>query len=144
MMILNIEMAILLMANGSQSIPEFIKPRINGKGLITYAISSLKDHLNGLPTSESDQVYFQIIAFNNSTLKYPDSGPTKLSNSTRLAAFEFLDNLKTEGFSNPWDGLCSTLVNESTEQVILLSSSYPSNSEGNCAGKSASSCKRLC
>ena len=33
----------------TQSSPEFIKPRINGKGLITYAISSLKDHLNRLP-----------------------------------------------------------------------------------------------
>jgi hypothetical protein len=114
-------------------------PRINGKGLITYAISSLKDHLNRLPTSESDQVYFQIIAFNNTTQKYPDSSPIKLSNSTRLAAFEFLDNLKTEGFSKPWDGLCSVLLNESTEQVILVSSSVPSNSEGTCAGRPASS-----
>ena len=123
----------------TQSSPEFLRPRINGKGLITYAISSLKDHLNRLPTSESDQVYFQIIAFNNTTQKYPDSSPIKLSNSTRLAAFEFLDNLTTEGFSKPWDGLCSALVNESTEQVILVSSSVPSNSEGTCAGRSASS-----
>ena len=123
----------------TQSSPEFLRPRINGKGLITYAISSLKDHLNRLPTSESDQVYFQIIAFNNTTQKYPDSSPIKLSNSTRLAAFEFLDNLTTGGFAKPWDGLCSALVNESTEQVILVSSSVPSNSEGTCAGRSASS-----
>ena len=123
----------------SQSSPEFINPRINGQGLITYAISSLKDHLNRLPTSDSDQVFFQIIAFNNITQKYPDSAPIKLSNSTRLAAFKFLDNLKTEGISNPWEGLCSSLINESTEQVILVSSSLPTNLEGTCAGKPASS-----
>ena len=56
----------------AQSSPEFLTPRINGQGLITYAISSLKDHLNRLPTSETDQVYFQIIAFNNTTWKYPE------------------------------------------------------------------------
>ena len=123
----------------SQSSPEFLTPRINGQGLITYAISSLKDHLNRLPTSDSDQVFFQIIAFNNITQKYPDSSPIKLSNSTRLAAFKFLDNLKTEGSSNPWEGLCSSLINESTEQVILVSSSLPTNLEGTCAGKPASS-----
>ena len=123
----------------SPSNPEFITPRINGQGLITYAISSLKDHLNRLPTSDSDQVFFQIIAFNNITQKYPDSSPIKLSNSTRLAAFKFLDNLETGGISNPWEGLCSSLINESTEQVILVSSSLPTNSEGTCAGKPASS-----
>ena len=123
----------------SQSSPEFVKPRINGKGLITYAISSLKDHLNRLPISESDLVYFQIIAFNNTTEKYPNSSLIKLSNSSRLAAFKFLDNLTTGGLSNPWEGLCSSLVDETAEQVILVSSSVPSNSDGNCAGKSASS-----
>ena len=123
----------------SQSSPEFVQPRINGKGLISYAISSLKDHLNRLPISESDLVYFQIIAFNNTTEKYPNSSLIKLSNSSRLAAFEFLDNLTTGGISNPWEGLCSSLVDETAQQVILVSSSVPSNSDGNCAGKSASS-----
>ena len=56
-----------------------------------------------------------------------------------MAAFKFLDNLKTEGISNPWEGLCSSLINESTEQVILVSSNLPTNLEGNCAGKPASS-----
>ena len=120
----------------SQSNPEFLLQEY--VRFATYAISSLKDHLNRFPISDSDQV-FQIIAFNNITQKYPDSSPIKLSNSTRLAAFEFLDNLKTEGSSNPWEGLCSSLINESTEQVILVSSSLPTNSEGTCAGKPASS-----
>ena len=123
----------------SQSSPEFVQPRINGKGLISYAISSLKDHLNRLPISESDLVYFQIIAFKNTTEKYPNLSLIKLSNSSRLAAFKFLDNLTTGGISNPWEGLCSSLVDETAEQVILVSSSVPSNSDGNCAGKSASS-----
>ncbi len=122
----------------AQSIPEFVKPRINGKGLMSYAISSLKDHLNKLPISEEDVVYFQIIAFNNTDQKYPLTSPTKLSNATRLEAFGFLDNLKTGGVSKPWEGICSALVDETTEQVILVSSSVPSDSEGICADKSAS------
>ncbi len=122
-----------------QSEPEFIKPNINGKSLINYAISSLKDHLNRLPIKEGNEVYFQIIAYNDSLKKYPKLAPKKLSNITKLGAFEFLDNLEAKGSSNPWEGICSTLQDEKTEQIILISSGVPSIVNGLCAGKNASS-----
>ena len=122
-----------------QSEPEFIKPNINGKSLISFAISSLKDHLNRLPILEGNEVYFQIIAFNDSLQMYPKSLPKKLSKTTKLGAFEFLDNLEAKGSSDPWEGICSTLQDETTEQIILISSGIPSNVNGICAGKNASS-----
>jgi len=121
--------------NGSwvQSSPEFIKPRINGKSLLSYAISSLKDHLSRLPISESDPIYFQIWAYDSSTSgKYPEGNPResnliKLSNSSRLAAFEFLDNLEDRKVikSNPWEALCTVLTDDLTEQMIIASSTIP-------------------
>ena len=32
--------------------PEFISPRINGKNLFDYVISTLKQHINKLPSSD--------------------------------------------------------------------------------------------
>ena len=122
-----------------KSEPEFIKPNINGKSLISFAISSLKDHLNRLPILEGNEVYFQIIAYNDSLQMYPKLLPKKLSKTTKLGAFEFLDNLEAKGSSDPWEGICSTLQDETTEQIILISSGIPSNVNGICAGKNASS-----
>ena len=123
----------IINGNWVQSTPEFIKPRINGKPLLSYAISSLKDHLSRLPISDSDPMYFQIWAYDSFTSsKYPEgslneSNLIKLSNSSRLAAFEFLDNLEHRGVikSNPWNALCTVLRDDITEQMIIASSTIP-------------------
>ena len=137
----------IINGNWVQSTPEFIKPRINGKPLLSYAISSLKDHLGQLPISESEPIYFQIWAYDSSTSgKYPagplmESNLIKLSNTSRLAAFEFLDNLEDRGLimSNPWEALCTVLRDDTTEQMIIASSTIPfdiSQGTSMCWGKS--------
>ena len=81
-----------------QSTPEFIKPRINEKPLLSYAISSLKDHLSQLPILKVS-LYISWGLMILTSGKYPEgplmeSNLIKLSNSSRLAAFKFLDNLR--------------------------------------------------
>ena len=51
--------------------PQFISPRINGKSLFEYTVSSLKEHINKLPSSNlvspEEKMYIQIIANNGSS-----------------------------------------------------------------------------
>ncbi len=120
-----------------QSEIEFIKPKINGKSLLEYAKSSLKDHLNRLPISEAEEIFFQIIAYNNETTSYPESTPIRLTKTSKLNAFKFLESLEANNLSNPWDAICSTLEDETIEQIILISSGVPSIVSGKCADKQA-------
>ena len=56
--------------------PEFISPRINGKNLFDYVISTLKQHINKLPSSDdSEKMYIQIIANNGSSNYLFEYGP---------------------------------------------------------------------
>ena len=115
--------------------PKFISPRINGKNLLDFIISNLKQHLNKLPSSKSsseeDKFYIQIIA-NNGTSNYLfEDGPQELTSENKIIALSFLDNLKAEVESaiNPWNDICKSLESEYVGQVIILSAWKPSTTE---------------
>ena len=119
--------------------PNYISPEINGKSLISTAVSSLKQHIYKLPTSNStsnnQKVYLQIIAFNDSFNLLFDDGPRELTVGNKIAALSFLDSLSAQVETiEPWDEICSALESDSVEQIILLSASIPTITEGNCAG----------
>tara|TARA_Y100001968_G_scaffold74253_1_gene65681 strand:+ start:67 stop:687 length:621 start_codon:yes stop_codon:yes gene_type:complete len=119
--------------------PQYISPKINGNSLITTAISSLKQHIYKLPTSnmvsEGEKIYLQIIAVNDSSNLLFNEGPRELTIDNKIAALSFLNNLSAEVQTiDPWDEICSALESESVGQIILLSASIPSSVEGNCAG----------
>tara|TARA_B100000700_G_scaffold121079_1_gene135949 strand:+ start:671 stop:2149 length:1479 start_codon:yes stop_codon:yes gene_type:complete len=117
--------------------PQYISPKINGNSLFQTAVSSLKQHLYKLPTSdlvpEGDEIYIQIIAFNDtSNLIFPD-GPRELTINNRNFARAELDKLSAEGERiEPWDEICSALESDYVGQIIILSASTPSRIEGNC------------
>ena len=120
--------------------PQYISPDINGKSLMSTAVSSLKQHIYKLPTSnlvaDGKKVFLQIIAFNDSSNLLFNEGPRELTIDNKIAALSFLNNLSAEVETiDPWDEICSALESESVGQIILLSASIPSRIEGNCAGK---------
>tara|TARA_E500000331_G_scaffold227897_1_gene218114 strand:+ start:479 stop:1954 length:1476 start_codon:yes stop_codon:yes gene_type:complete len=119
--------------------PQYISPEINGKSLISTAVSSLKQHIYKLPTSnlvaDGKKVFLQIIAFNDSSNLLFDDGPRELTIENKITALSFLDNLSAEVTSiEPWNELCSALESDSVGQIIILSASIPSKEEGYCAG----------
>ncbi len=119
--------------------PNYISPEINGKSLIYTAVSSLKQHIYKLPTSNSDsnnqKIYLQIIAFNDSFNLLFNDGPRELTIENKIAALSFLDSLSAQVETvEPWDEICSALESDSVEQIILLSASIPTRAEGDCAG----------
>ncbi len=121
--------------------PEFISPQINGKNLFEYVISSLKQHINKLPSSnEEDKMYIQIIANNGSSTYLFDDGPEELTNTNKITAISYLDNLKSNVQSsiNPWNDICKTLESEYVGQLVILSAWKPElNTASNgqpCAG----------
>ena len=120
--------------------PKYISPRINGKSLFDTAISSLKQKIYKLPTSDSvsgnKKVYLQIIAFNNSSEYLFKDGPEELTIDNKVKALSYLDNLSSEVEStNPWDDICTELESDTVGQIILLSASIPNTEEGKCAGR---------
>ena len=119
--------------------PKYISPRINGKSLFSIAISSLKEHIYKLPTSnmisESKKIYMQIIAFNNSSEYLFENGPQELTLENKVKALSFLDSLSAEVASiEPWSDLCRSIEADTVGQVIILSASVPSKTEGSCVG----------
>ena len=102
--------------------------RINGKNLFEYVISSLKQHINKLPSSsESDKMYIQIIANNGSSTNLFDDGPEELTNTNKITAISYLDNLKSNVQSpiNAWNDICKTLESEYVGQLVILSAWKP-------------------
>ena len=129
--------------------PEEITAKINGNSLITTAISSLKQHINNLTTSnrvsEGEKIYLQIIAFNDSSNKLFPDGPKELTVDNKNLAKSWLNDLSTEVemmgapseiIIEPWDEICSALESDYVGQIIILSSSTPSSITGTCAGQS--------
>ena len=61
--------------------PELISPKIKGNNLFDHTISSLKQHINKLPSSnniaEADKIYMQIIANNGSSNYLFEDGPQR-------------------------------------------------------------------
>ena len=112
--------------------PQLISPRINGKNLFEYTISSLKQHINKLPSSnnvlEQDKIYMQIISNNGSSNYLFENGPQVLTSENKIAALSFLNNLTAEVESeiNPWDDICRALESEYIGQMIVLSAWKPS------------------
>ena len=112
--------------------PEFISPRINGKNLFEYTISSLKQHINKLPSSnnleEEDKIYMQIISNNGSSNYLFENGPQVLTTENKIAALSFLNNLTAEIESeiDPWNDICRALESEYIGQMIVVSSWKPS------------------
>ena len=120
--------------------PKYISPTINGKSLFDTAISSLKQKIYKLPTSDSvtgnKKVYLQIIAFNNSSEYLFEDGPKELTIDNKVKALNYLDNLSSEFLGiDPWDDICTALESDTVGQIILLSASIPRIQEGNCAGR---------
>ena len=113
--------------------PALISPRINGKNLFDYVRSSLKQHINKLPNSESltedNKVYIQVIANNGSSTYLFEDGPQELSSTNKNAALDYLNNLESDINSsiNPWEDLCRILESEYVGQVIILSAWKPEN-----------------
>jgi hypothetical protein len=108
--------------------PEFISPRINGKNLFEYVITTLKQHINKLPSSnESDKMYIQIIANNGSSNYLFENGPQELTNTNKISALSYLDNLKSDVLSpiNPWNDICRILESEYIGQLVILSAWKP-------------------
>ena len=111
--------------------PEFISPTIKGKNLFDHTISSLKQHINKLPspnkTAEGNQIYMQIISNNGSSTYLFEDGPQALTTENKIAALSFLNNLTAEVQSeiNPWDDICKALESEYIGQMIVLSAWKP-------------------
>mgnify|MGYP006060529725 FL=1 len=107
--------------------PELISPRIKGKNLFDHTISSLKQHINKLPSSnnasEADQIYMQIISNNGSSNYLFKDGPKELTTENKIAALSYLNNLTAEVQSeiDPWDDICRALESEYIGQMIVLS-----------------------
>ena len=126
--------------------PRYIEARINGKSLIEFAKTSLKAHIDKLPTSDTDsvgeKVYIQVIALNNSSKYLFDEprGPRELTLDNKVRAKDFISlellAAKENNEIDPWEDICSALELDSVEQIILLSGSIPSTIEGNCVGES--------
>ena len=120
--------------------PRYISPRLNGKSLFSYTIDTLKQKINKLPTSnmvsDNKKVYLQIIALNNTSEYLFANGPRELTIDNKNSALSFLNRLTAKGDSlDPWEDLCSALESENVGQVILLSASIPSKTEGSCIGR---------
>ncbi len=122
--------------------PNYISPRINGKSLFLYAINNLKQHINKMPTSntvsENKKVYLQIISFNNYSEYLFEDGPKELTITNKVKALSFLDSLSADEEMvdiEPWYDLCSALELDNVGQIIVLTASTPSRSEGSCVGK---------
>ena len=126
--------------------PEVLSPRINGKNLFEYMITSLKQHINQLPSSnnlsDGNKMYVQIISNNSSSNYLFENGPQELSSTNKVNALNFLNNLRAEGETaiDPWDDICRILESEYVGQLIILSAWKPnivSASPGQpCAGSS--------
>ena len=126
--------------------PELISPRINGKSLIEYVTSSLKQHINKLPTSFGDsdenKIYIQIIANNTSSNYLFKEGPQELTTNNKIAALKYLDNLQAEEEFNidPWDDICKSIESEYIGQLIIISTWKPetilASRNQSCIGKS--------
>ena len=85
--------------------------------------------------AEGKKVFLQIIAFNDSSNLLFDDGPRELTIENKIAALSFLDSLSAQVETvEPWDEICSALESDSVEQIILLSASIPTITEGDCAG----------
>ena len=112
--------------------PELISPRIKGKNLFDHTISSLKQHINKLPSSnnsaEADKIYMQIISNNGSSNYLFEDGPQELTTENKIAALSYLNNLTAEVQSeiDPWDDICKALESEYIGQMIVLSAWKPS------------------
>ena len=128
----------------SISNPEVLSPIINGKNLFEYTISSLKQHINQLPSSnnlsEQNKMYVQIIANNSSSNYLFENGPQELSSSNKILALNYLDNLRAEGETaiDPWGDICRILESEFVGQLIILSAWKPTtvnaSIQQSCAG----------
>ena len=111
--------------------PELISPRINGKNLFEHTISSLKQHINKLPSSnndaEEDKIYMQIVSNNGSSNYLFEDGPQALTSENKIAALSFLNNLTAEVESDidPWDDICRALESEYIGQMIVISAWKP-------------------
>ena len=115
----------------SISNPEVLSPRINGKNLFDYVITSLKQHVNQLPSSnnlsEENKMYVQIIANNGTSTYLFENGPEQLSSTNKIIALNFLNNLSAEGDTpiNPWADICRVLESEYVGQLVILSAWKP-------------------
>ena len=125
--------------------PELISPKIKGNNLFDHTISSLKQHINKLPSSnniaEADKIYMQIIANNGSSNYLFEDGPQILTTENKIAALSYLNNLTAEVQSeiDPWDDICKALESEYIGQMIVLSAWKPSTTTASanqpCVGK---------
>tara|TARA_B100000925_G_C21795151_1_gene382117 strand:- start:62 stop:697 length:636 start_codon:yes stop_codon:yes gene_type:complete len=112
--------------------PALISPRINGKNLFEYVITSLKQHINQLPSTnglpEENKMYIQIIANNSNSNYLFEDGPQELTPSNKITALNYLNNLsaEVEEAINPWNDICNSLESEYIGQLIILSSWRPS------------------
>ncbi len=112
--------------------PELISPKIKGNNLFDHTISSLKQHINKLPSSnnvaEADKIYMQIISNNGSSNYLFEDGPQVLTTENKIAALSYLNNLTAEVQSeiDPWDDICKALESEYIGQMIVLSAWKPS------------------
>ena len=112
--------------------PALISPVINGKYLFEYVITSLKQHINQLPSSnglaDENKMYIQIIANNSSSNYLFEDGPQELTTANKIAALNYLNNLtaEVEASINPWNDICNALESEYIGQLIMLSAWWPS------------------
>ena len=116
----------------SISNPEVLSPKINGKNLFEYVVSSLKQHINQLPSSnamqDDNKMYIQIIANNSSSNYLFENGPQELTLENKIRTLNYLNNLEAQGESpiDPWDDICRILETEYVGQLIILSAWKPS------------------
>jgi len=112
--------------------PSLISPEINGKNLFEYVITSLKQHINQLPSSnglgEENKMYIQIIANNSNSNYLFEDGPKELTTANKITALNYLNNLtaEIEESINPWNDICNALDSEYIGQLIIVSAWKPS------------------
>ena len=112
--------------------PNLIAPTINGKNLFEYIVSSLRQHINKLPSSydlpEEEKMYIQIIANDSSSSYLFENGPQVLTPENKIIALNYLNNLEaeTQAAINPWTDICDSLESEYVGQLIISSAWKPS------------------
>ena len=102
--------------------------RIKGKP----PIDALKEELIRSLQVIDDGVFYQIVAFSNTSKKLFQSGPKEMNSLTRAQGIQWVLKLKADGWTNPWNGLLESIESAEVGQIILVSDGEPQDLIGWC------------
>ena len=91
-------------------------------------LTAVKEELIKSIQSLENGVFYQVVAFADSSKKLFKKGPQKMTPSTRIQGIEWVRRLRANGYTNPWKGLFESLESQSVGQIILLSDGHTKTS----------------